>query len=103
MGLAVTFIKTSNPTLCQQKEFVYSLKIAHKQCSLIDPFPTKPITTRLFSRAATFPALSILTIFLDKCQMISFKDIKSTTFLFEKRLFWKRLLFENKYMFKKKN
>ena len=30
MGLAVTFIKTSNPALCRQKEFVLSPKIVHK-------------------------------------------------------------------------
>ena len=27
--LEATFIKTSNPALCRQKEFVYSLKIVH--------------------------------------------------------------------------
>ena len=26
----VTFIKTSNPALCQQKEFVLNLKVVHK-------------------------------------------------------------------------
>ena len=30
----VTFIKTSNPTLCRQKEFVYSLKIVRAQMML---------------------------------------------------------------------
>ena len=28
-ALEATFIKTTNPALCRQKEFVYSLKIAH--------------------------------------------------------------------------
>ena len=28
-ALEATFIKTSNPALCQQKEFVYSFKIVH--------------------------------------------------------------------------
>ena len=28
-ALEATFIKTSNPALCRQKEFVYSLKIVH--------------------------------------------------------------------------
>ena len=28
-ALEATFIKTSNPILCRQKEFVYSLKILH--------------------------------------------------------------------------
>ena len=28
-ALEVTFIKTSNPAFCRQKEFVYSLKIVH--------------------------------------------------------------------------
>ena len=28
-ALAATFIKTSNPARCRQKEFVYSLKIVH--------------------------------------------------------------------------
>ena len=39
----------------------------------IGRFP--PITARLFSIAAPFPALYILTIFLDNYQMKSFEDI----------------------------
>ena len=35
----VTFIKTCNPALCWQKEFMYSLKIVHKWRSLSNPFP----------------------------------------------------------------
>ena len=61
----------------------------------------QPITARLFPIAAPFPALSILTIPLDKCQMKSFETIiifyQSKTFLFEKRSFFgKKLLFERK-------
>ena len=50
-----------------------------------------PITAQLFSTASSFPALSILTIFLGKCQMKNFEDSnieffkhQSRTFLFEK-------------------
>ena len=35
----VTFIKTSNPILSQQKEFVFNLKVVQKWRFLIDPFP----------------------------------------------------------------
>ena len=35
----VTFIKTCNPALCWQKEFLFSLKIVHKWRSLSNPFP----------------------------------------------------------------
>ena len=38
-ALEATFIKTSNPALCRQKEFLYSLKIVHYWRFLIDPFP----------------------------------------------------------------
>ena len=38
-ALEATFIKTSNPALCRQKEFVYSLKIVHWWRFLIGPFP----------------------------------------------------------------
>ena len=35
----IAFIKTSNPALCRQKEFVLNLKVVHKWHSLINPFP----------------------------------------------------------------
>ena len=38
-ALEATFIKTSNPAFCRQKEFVYSLKIVHKWRFLIGHFP----------------------------------------------------------------
>ena len=104
MGSAVT-IKTSNPTLCRLKEFVYSLKIVHivHKWRLLILFP--PITTRLFSISAPFPAISILTIFLDKCQMKSFEDIKILikvklfclkNLVFGKSFYLKKKVFENK-------
>ena len=37
-ALEYTFIKTSNPALCRQKEFVYSLKIVHLRGSFIGFF-----------------------------------------------------------------
>ena len=33
-ALEATFIKTSNPILCRQKEFVYNLKILHVSAEL---------------------------------------------------------------------
>ena len=39
-ALEATFIKTSHPVLCRQKDFVYNLKIVlHEQRSLIGLFP----------------------------------------------------------------
>ena len=73
MGSAVTFIKTFNPFLCRQKEFVRSYTNDALLLILLILLP--PIIARLFSIAAPFPALFILTIFLDKCQMKSFEDI----------------------------
>ena len=35
----VTFIKTCNPRPQSTKKIVFNLKIVHKWCSLIDPFP----------------------------------------------------------------
>ena len=67
----------------------------------MDPFPTNNCSA--FFIVAPFPALSILTIFLDKCQMISLKDINifiSENFVFEKAFFWKKLLFEKKSFWK---
>ena len=57
----------------------------------------QPITARLFPIAAPFPALFILMIPLDKCQMKSFENINISikvkffvwkTFFFDKK-FWK--------------
>ena len=70
-------------------EFEYSLQIVHKWCCLTDPFPSLQIVHKwccltdpfpanhcsAFFNSAPFPALSILTIFLDKCQMKSLEDI----------------------------
>ena len=50
-----------------------SLQIVHKWCCLTDPFPVNHCSA--FFNSAPFPALSILTIFLDKCQMKSLEDI----------------------------
>ena len=38
---------------------------------------SQPITARLFSTAVPFPALSILIILLDKCQIKSFENINN--------------------------
>ena len=69
----VTFIETSYPALCRQKEFVLNLKVAHKCRSFINPFPVNH--ARLFPIAASFPALSILTISVDKCQSKSSENV----------------------------
>ena len=59
----------------------------------------RPITAQLFPIAAPFPALSILTIPLDKCQMKSFENIniliKVELFLGGKKLIyiWKKNTF----------
>ena len=65
MGSTVSYIETSNPILCRQKEFAY---VQLKDCiytnntqSLI-LFP--PITARLVCLAALFPAFSIVKIFV---------------------------------------
>ena len=53
--------------------------------------------TQLFSIDAPFPALSVLMVFPDKCQMISFKDINilmKVKLFWLKNLFWEKLLFE---------
>ena len=47
----VTFIKTSNPALRRQKEFVCSLKIVHKRRSLIDPFSANHCSAFFYSRS----------------------------------------------------
>ena len=78
-------MKTFNPALCLQQEIVFSLKIVHKWCSLID----------------SFPVLSILSILLDKGQIKSFEDIniliKIELFCLKTVFcFWKKLLFEEK-------
>ena len=45
----ITNIKTSNPTLCQQKEFVLNLKVVHKWRSLIDTFPANHCSASSYS------------------------------------------------------
>ena len=59
------------------------------------------ITARLFSIAAPLPALSILTIFQDKCQMKRFEDIN---ILIKVKLFCLKTLFflEKSFCLKKK-
>ena len=69
----VTFIKTSNPSSADKNNsFAPERLYTHDALSLI---LFSPITDRLFSINTRFPALSILSIFLDKCQMKSFEDI----------------------------
>ena len=99
----VTFIKTSNRAFCWQKEFVLNL---HKWCTFIDPFTANHCS--LFLIAAPFLALSILMIFLDKCQMKSFENINLliklyTTFCLKNFFFEKSFYLKEKYIFKNKN
>ena len=96
-----TFVKTSNPALRRQKEFLYSLKVLHN----IDAFRLilfSPNTARFFSTVASFPALSILTILLDKCQMKSFQniDVKVNFFVWNTFFFGKNFFFEKKCLVK---
>ena len=65
-ALEATFIKTFNPTLCRQKEFVYSLKIVIMTLSCWSFFSQSRLDFFL-KIAAPFPALSILTILIDYC------------------------------------
>ena len=59
-----------------------------------------PITVRLFPIATAFPALSILTIPLDKCQIKSFENI---SILIEVILFCLKNFFLKKAFIRKKN
>ena len=73
MDSAVTFIKTSNPASAdKENSFTAKRLFTNDALSLI---LFLAITVRLFSTAASLPAFSIPTIFLDKCQMKSFEDI----------------------------
>ena len=47
----VIFIKTFDPALCWQNEFVCSLKIEHKRRSLIDSFLTNHCSLFCYSRS----------------------------------------------------
>ena len=59
----------------------------------------QPITSRLFPIATPFPALSILTILLDKHQMKSFENIN---ILIKVKLFcWKKFFFQKSFYLKK--
>ena len=102
----ILFIKTSNPALCRQKEFVLNLKVVYKWCSLIDPFPANHCLA--FSNSRPFSVLSILTIPLDKCYVKSFENIntwiKVKLYCLKNVFFWggKKLLLETKIRFWKK-
>ena len=94
----VTFIKTSNPPSADKNNSCAAERLyTHDALSLIH---FSSITDRLFSTYTRFSALSILTIFLDKCQMKSFEDIniliKVKVFCL-KTFFWKKLLFEKMF------
>ena len=59
----------------------------------------QPITARLFPIVTPFPALSILTILLDKQLMKSFKNINV---LIKVKLFcWKKFMFQKSFYLKK--
>ena len=59
----------------------------------------QPISAWLFPIATSFPALSILTILLDKHQIKSFENIN---ILIKVKLFcWKKLVFQNSFYLKK--
>ena len=74
-ALQATFIKTSNPALCRQKEFVYRLKMYINDALSLIFF--QPIMARLIFpiNNHSFSALSILTILLSKCLMKRFEDM----------------------------
>ena len=96
MGRADTFIQTSNPALCWQKQFVYSLKIIHKWRSLIDPFPTSHCFA--FFHTRSFSSALYSEDFFDKCLMKSFEDMnilmKVKLFGLKNVFFCKKLLFK---------
>ena len=82
-----TFIKTSNPILCRQKEFIYSLKNLHVSAVFVTAtysFAVMPISFSANHRLApintwAFSVLSILAIFIEKCQTKSFEGNKYST------------------------
>ena len=86
-ALEATFIKTSNPILGRQKEFVYNLKIcmfplsceSTAQGFAVTLIDFLPITARLLYKYSAFSGLSILTILLDKCQTKSFEGNEHST------------------------
>ena len=78
----VTFIKTSNQAICWQKEFVCSLNIVHKWCSLIDPFPANHCSAFFYSCSFSYALYS------------------DDSFLFEKPFFfWKRFYLQKNFFF----
>ena len=86
-----------NPTLCRQKEFVYSLKIVIMTLSCWSFFSQSRLDFFL-KIAAPFPALSILTILIDYCHTkscfeamnILIKPFSSSVLGWsEKNFFWK--------------
>ena len=66
-ALEAAFIKTSNPFLCRQTNLIIAERLyTNDDLSLVFFLP---ITARFFDiNSRSFPALSILTILLDKCQ-----------------------------------
>ena len=70
-------------------------------------FNFQPLTARLFLIATSFPALSILTILLDKQLMKSFENIniliKVKLFCWEKNFFQKSFNMEKDCHLKEKN
>ena len=100
-ALEATFIKTSNPKLCRQKEFVYNLKIFAcfrwvvnllRTVSLSRPLVLCQSQLGSFYKYSAFSVLSILTILLDKCQTKSFEVVEWSARLARKRVFRVRRL-----------
>ena len=71
-ALEAIFIKT-NPALCRQKR----IQVQLKDCTLmaLSHWSFSSQSQLSFFLYAHFPALSVLTILLDKCQMKNFEDV----------------------------
>ena len=102
----VKFSKPTSSELRQELLKLNSLKVVHKSRSLSNPFPANHCS--VFPIATPFPALSILTILLDKHQIKTFENINilikvklfvGKSFFSKKLLFEKRLSFGRKKMF----
>ena len=97
----INFIKTSNPALYHQKEFIIlNLKVVHKRCFHIDPFPANNCSP--FSYSRSFSCALYSDVPLDKWEMKSMKNINllieklvclKNVFLGEKALIWKKNTF----------
>ena len=100
----VTFIKTCNPALCWQKEFLFSLKIVHKWRSLSNPYPANHCSAFFSSHSfscAVYSDDSSWQASNEKLRKYQHSN-QSKTCLLEKVFFQKSFLFKKKTVIWKK-